>query len=125
MLDFQQSKNLAQLKLDELQASSKLEIITAIHQVMNGGSYLCDDIKDALATQILCNDTGESHLTYREREIIDLVKKGYTSKEIALNTHITSKTVEVHRYNILKKLGLKNTVSLINFINTSGLTFNR
>jgi two-component system invasion response regulator UvrY len=51
------------------------------------------------------------------------IKKGASSKEIAETLDISVKTVEVHRYNILKKLNLKNAVALVNFINNSQLDF--
>jgi two-component system invasion response regulator UvrY len=60
-------------------------------------------------------------LTHREIEIISHIKKGDSSREIADNLHIAVKTVEVHRYNILKKLELKNSLALVNFINNSEL----
>ena len=59
----------------------------------------------------------------REIEIIRLIKKGMSSKEIAANLFIAVRTVEVHRYNILKKLSLKNTASLLNFIQETDLNF--
>jgi DNA-binding CsgD family transcriptional regulator len=46
-----------------------------------------------------------------------LIKKGNSSKEIAESLSISVKTVEVHRYNILKKLNLKNSSALVNYIN--------
>jgi DNA-binding NarL/FixJ family response regulator len=60
-------------------------------------------------------------LSRREIDIVKLLKEGLSSKEIALELDISLKTVEVHRYNILKKLKLKNTAALVNFINTKGL----
>ena len=57
----------------------------------------------------------------REIDIVQLIKEGMSSKEIGLKLEISLKTVEVHRYNILKKLNLKNTASLVNFINSNGL----
>jgi DNA-binding NarL/FixJ family response regulator len=60
-------------------------------------------------------------LSRRELDIIELIKEGLSSKEIALRLKISLKTVEVHRYNILKKLNLKNTAALVNFINAHGL----
>jgi len=64
---------------------------------------------------------GINNLSRRETEIIQLIKQGMSSKEIGLQLDIALKTVEVHRYNILKKLKLKNTAALVNFINTNGL----
>ena len=68
--------------------------------------------------------TGQSdinNLSKREFDVAKLIKEGMSSKEIALQLGISLKTVEVHRYNILKKLHLKNTASLVNFINTNGI----
>ncbi len=62
-----------------------------------------------------------NNLSRREIDIIQLIKQGLSSKEIALKLDISLKTVEVHRYNILKKLKLKNTAALVNFINVNGL----
>ena len=65
--------------------------------------------------------TDMNMLSRRELDIINLIKEGQSSKEIASHLDISLKTVEVHRYNILKKLNLKNTPALVNFINTQGL----
>jgi len=60
-------------------------------------------------------------ISHRELEIIGYIKKGLSSKEIAETLPISVKTVQVHRYNILKKLNLKNAAALLNFINNSQL----
>lgn len=103
-------------------SSSNLDICNAIEQVMNGKVYVCKEVKDGLVNQMLY-DEPQPNLTFRELEIINLIKEGNTSKEIAVQRNISVKTVEVHRYNILKKLKIKNTVSLINFMNTTDLIF--
>jgi DNA-binding NarL/FixJ family response regulator len=59
-------------------------------------------------------------LTQREVDIVQLIKEGLSSREIAKKLDISLKTVEVHRYNILRKMNLKNTAALVNFINTHG-----
>jgi len=104
--------------------SSKEEMITAIVEVSNGKKYICNEVKAILADQELDEnpDTADlNNLSRRELDIIQLIKEGHSSKEIALQLDISLKTVEVHRYNILKKLKLKNTAALVNFINTKGL----
>jgi DNA-binding NarL/FixJ family response regulator len=60
-------------------------------------------------------------LSLREIEVIKLIKEGLSSKEIADRLNISVRTAEVHRHNILKKLQLKNTAALINYINTTDL----
>jgi DNA-binding NarL/FixJ family response regulator len=105
--------------------SSKEEMITAILEVNNGRKYICEEVKNILAQQELEDGppvtTDMNNLSRRELDIIQLIKEGLSSKEIALQLDISLKTVEVHRYNILKKLNLKNTAALVNFINTQGL----
>jgi DNA-binding NarL/FixJ family response regulator len=104
--------------------SSKDEMITAILEVNDGKKYICEEVKNILAHQEL-EDIGEhpdmNVLSRREIDVVKLIKEGMSSKEIALRLDISLKTVEVHRYNILKKLNLRNTVALVNFINTQGL----
>lgn len=105
--------------------SPKDEMITAILEVHDGRKYICDEVKNILAQQELDEgspaSTDMNNLSRRELDIIQLIKEGLSSKEIALQLDISLKTVEVHRYNILKKLNLRNTAALVNFINAQGL----
>jgi DNA-binding NarL/FixJ family response regulator len=106
--------------------SSKEEMIQAILEVNQGNKYICDEIKNIISDQLLDekeNSPNINTLTEREMQIINLIKEGLSSKEIANNLNISLKTVEVHRHNILKKLKLKNSASLVNFINTSATYF--
>jgi DNA-binding NarL/FixJ family response regulator len=100
--------------------SSKEEMITAIMEVYNGNKYICDEIKNNISELVLEENKDVPNvnaLTEREIQIINLIKEGQSSKEIAVTLNISLKTVEVHRHNILKKLKLKNSASLVNFIN--------
>lgn len=104
--------------------SSKEEMKEAILEVKKGRKYICKEIKNVLAQQELEEDSEVSlvgSLSKREIEIVQYVKKGFSSREIALQLDIGMKTVEVHRYNILRKLHLKNSASLINFFNANGI----
>jgi len=104
--------------------SSKDELLEAIVEVNNGKKYVCEEVKNILAQQEL-EDQGTvpdmNILSRREIDVVQLIKEGMSSKEIAIRLDISLKTVEVHRYNILKKLNLKNTAALVNFINAQGL----
>ena len=107
--------------------SSRAEMIKAVEEVMKGRVYICDEIKEMLSEQMLhpgSTTTGMKSLSLREIEIIKLIKNGMSSKEIAVQLNISVRTIEVHRHNILKKLKLKNAASLINYINTTDLSFN-
>lgn len=103
--------------------SSLEELKTAILEVSEGRKYICREIKEKLAMAELATDTedGVDKLTKKEIDVIQAVKEGLSSKEIALKLHVAIKTVEVHRYNILRKLRLRNTAALINFMNTRSL----
>lgn len=102
--------------------SSKEEMIKAILEVHKGNRFICDEIKNIISNQLLAdeNDTPDiNSLTEREIQIINYIKQGNSSKEIATALNISLKTVEVHRHNILKKLKLKNSAALVNFVNSS------
>lgn len=102
--------------------SSKEEMIKAIMEVNIGNKYICDEIKNNISDMVLeeNKDTPNVNaLTEREIQIINQIKEGFSSKEIANQLSISLKTVEVHRHNILKKLKLKNSASLVNFINNT------
>lgn len=106
--------------------SSREEMFKAIMEIQGGKKYICEEIKNILSEQVISGDdpqTGLNSLSQREIEIIAFIKKGFSSKEIADALKISVKTVEVHRYNILKKLNLKNAAALVNYINNSQLDF--
>jgi two-component system invasion response regulator UvrY len=101
--------------------SPRQEMLEAISEVSNNHIYICQEVKNILSDQLLNNDQVNpdiNNLSDREMQIVRALKEGLSSKEIASELSISLKTVEVHRHNILKKLKLKNTVSLINFINS-------
>ena len=104
--------------------SPRQEMLDAIIDVNNGNTYICQEVKNILSDQMLSeedNTAGLNQLSEREIEVINQIRDGLSSKEIADRLAISIKTVEVHRHNILKKLKVKNTASLINYINSSGL----
>ena len=101
--------------------SPRQEMLEAIAEVSNNQIYICQEVKNILSEQMLNGDQMNpdiNNLSDREMQIVRALKEGLSSKEIASSLNISLKTVEVHRHNILKKLKLKNTVSLINFINS-------
>lgn len=105
--------------------SPRKEMLDAIHAVNSGNMYICQEVKNILSEQMMNEeengDGGLNQLSEREIEVINHIREGMSSKEIADKLGISIKTVEVHRHNILKKLKVKNTASLINYINSSGL----
>lgn len=100
--------------------SSKEEMYQAIKEVFEGTKFICNEMKNALCNSFIAQTEGAAKiaaLSVREMEIIGYIRKGFSSKEIAGNLNIAAKTIEVHRSNILKKLQVRNSVSLINMIN--------
>jgi two-component system invasion response regulator UvrY len=105
--------------------SPQTEFLFALNEIHRGRKYICKEIKNILSEQVICSRPAQTNginaLSQREIQIIGLIKKGYSSREIATSLNITPKTIDVHRYNILKKLNLKNTAALVNFINQNNL----
>lgn len=100
--------------------STNEELFDAIRSVNRGKKFLCKEVRDLLANQLIEKDNAlpdVNNLSKREVQIISYLKEGKNSKMIADLLKISMRTVEVHRYNILHKLKLKNTAALINFIN--------
>ena len=102
--------------------SPRQELVKAIREVHRGKKYICQEIINKITDDqpgplIAALNT----LTQRELSIIQQLKLGLSSREIAAVLGITGKTVEVHRFNILKKMGLPNVASLINVSNSQGI----
>lgn len=98
-----------------------IELIDAAQKVADGERYLGKQFSRMmtheymrLARQRKRRDSGKS-ITKREREILSLLIEGLTSTEIADKLYISPRTVEKHRTNLLKKLGQKNTASLVRY----------
>lgn len=104
-------------------SSQKTEMFEAIQSVVSGKVYVCKEIQENLAKQVFEDDETPdiSKLSEREVEVLKYIKDGLSSKEIAEKLFLSTRTVEVHRSNILKKLNLKNTASLLKFIHNSSL----
>jgi len=106
--------------------STREEMFQAILEIHAGKEYICAEIKNILSEQMINEEqvnTGINGLSKREIECIAYIKKGFSSKEIAYELCISPKTVEVHQYNIFKKLNLKNAASLMHLINNNPLAF--
>jgi two-component system invasion response regulator UvrY len=104
--------------------SPKEELINALVSVRSGSRYICEEVKQVIVEDQFRIDTPEHglrKLTRTELNIIQAIKEGLSSKEIAVQFHIALKTVEVHRYNILKKLSMRNVAALVNYMHEQGL----
>lgn len=113
-----------------LKGSSKEEFLKAVHTVANGGKYFSGDISSILISQ-LSNPVAaveskqsldeDMVITKREKEILKLLLSGKGNKEIAEALDISKRTAEVHRFNLMKKLKVKNLMELSNKANEFSL----
>jgi DNA-binding NarL/FixJ family response regulator len=103
--------------------SSYEEIFMAIEEVQKGNQYLCTEVKDLIARQVMNEEEEVSfdQLSLREIEIVKAIVNGLSSKEIAVQLDISVRTVDTHRHNILKKLRLNSSASLVNYVNSKGI----
>lgn len=106
-----------------LKGSSKEEFLKALHAVANGGKYFTGDISSILINQLTNSTTSldpkpalteDLTITKREKEILTLLLSGKGNKEIAEALEISKRTAEVHRFNLMKKLKVKNLMELSN-----------
>jgi DNA-binding NarL/FixJ family response regulator len=103
-----------------LKKDTHRELLSAIRDVKEGKIYLSSDINKMLITNLNNPDEGKL-LTDREREILKLIAKEYTNKNIAEALFISERTVETHRKNIFKKTGTNSLVGLIKFAYANNL----
>lgn len=101
------------------------ELLRAIHNVRKGRTYLCPDVAGAVASALRFDTdlrAGSHQLTARERQVLQLIAEGHTSVRIAERLHVAPSTVEVHRRNIMRKLGLHNVAELTRYAIHSGIS---
>jgi DNA-binding NarL/FixJ family response regulator len=107
--------------------SSREELRVAIRSVLEGKKYISPGIADSVlegyldGRKTLKTKSAFDTVTEREKEILKLLGEGYQNKEIADLVHISVKTVEKHRANIMAKLDLHNAAALTAFAFEHGL----
>ncbi|HCY87943.1 MAG TPA: DNA-binding response regulator [Desulfobacteraceae bacterium] len=109
-----------------LKTSPFEEVVNGLRVVLSGTVYLSPEITH-LVVEYAKNKEWEvvdslSLLTNRERQVLQMISEGHTSKEIARRMNISAKTVDVHRNNIKKKLDIHTIAGLTKFAITKGLT---
>jgi len=98
------------------------ELIKAIGEVAAGGIYLSPGAYGAVVAVYLSGrNVAADPLTSREREVLQLVAEGHTTKEIAGALALSGKTVETYRSRIMEKLGIHETAGLVRYAIRHGL----
>jgi DNA-binding NarL/FixJ family response regulator len=102
--------------------SKKEELVAAIEAVMLGNTFVSAEIKDKIFMDFSLNSENQQkkELTTKEIEIVKLITKGLTSKDIADQLFLSPRTIETHRHNILKKLNLPNAAQLSRWASERG-----
>lgn len=105
-----------------LKDTDKSEFVKALRQIHAGNKYFSGAVSNVLANRLLDTKSfikntkvdDQYHLTKREREILRMVINGAPNKEIADSLGKSVRTVETHRFNIMKKIGVNNAIDMVN-----------
>jgi DNA-binding NarL/FixJ family response regulator len=107
-----------------LKDTDKNEFVRALKQVHAGSKYFSGAVSNILANQLLSGAPTNTikapveediyHLTKREKQILSMIINGKHNKDIAEALDKSVRTIETHRFNIMKKLGVNNAVDMVN-----------
>ena len=107
------------------------ELVSAIRLVAKGQVYISPEIAGTIVDGYLSRLVPQTDTTHRlqrktladrEREILQLISEGQNSKEVAETLHVSSKTVDAHRRNIMEKIGVHSIAELTKFAIREGIT---
>lgn len=107
--------------------SPKSELYKAIRTIRNKGSwYICEEVSEKLGEipvveKIVNKDKSIGHLTKREIEILGYIIQGLTNKEISKQLNVSSRTIETHRHNMIKRLSAKSIKGVIEWAQKNGV----
>lgn len=101
------------------------ELLVAITKVISGKSYISPYMTDDFADDVINMYRNErrtpfQEMTKREKEILQLVVQGFTSKQMAEQLNLSQRTIDHHRSNLLRKFNRKNSVDLVNYAVRNG-----
>ena len=102
---------------------SATELLGAMREIVNGKSYITPLITDDVFSAVRSGsfDVETLNINERQRQIVQLIVEGRALKEIAELLRISPKTVEFHKYRLMKSLSLRTTAQLIHFAITHGI----
>ena len=105
-----------------LKSNASSELLQAIKAVAGGNTYLSPGISGMVVREMLNKDAAaEEVLTLRERQVVQLIAEGKTTKEFSILLGISVRTGESHRSRIMEKLGMHETASLVRYAMRQGL----
>ena len=108
-----------------LKHSVATELVTAIHKALRGQTYIAPMIAGELLDSLRNNDSRGADamhaLTPRQREVLQLIAEGKSAKQVAALLHISVRTAEAHKANILNALKLQSTAELVQYAIRNGI----
>jgi two-component system, NarL family, response regulator NreC len=105
-----------------LKGQAARDLVHAIRRVVAGDVYLSPGVAGALARAYSAPDLPATTLSLRERQVLQLIAEGDSTKRIAVRLGISAKTVETHRTKLMQKLDIHDTASLVRYAIRRGLT---
>ncbi len=112
-----------------LKNTGKKELISAIENVFGGHSYFSDAVTETIMKSLVNQRSGQKKssavlpkISRREKDVLNLIVKEYTTQEIADTLFISLKTVESHRRSLLTKMNVRNTAGLVRVAIENNLT---
>jgi DNA-binding NarL/FixJ family response regulator len=92
-------------------------LLDAVRAVHRGEAFVTDAVERSMIRAWMADSSSgpEEPLSPREQEVLKLISEAHTNKEIASTLHLAEKTVESHRANILRKLGMRDRVELVRY----------
>ncbi|HTJ48781.1 MAG TPA: response regulator transcription factor [Cyclobacteriaceae bacterium] len=105
-----------------LKDTDKNEFVKALKQIHGGNKYFSGAVSNVLANRLLnakpyvknTPATDQYNLTKKEREILSMVIDGKHNKQISESLGKSARTIETHRFNIMKKMGVNNAIDMVN-----------
>lgn len=105
-----------------LKDTDKAEFVKALKQIHSGNKYFTGAVSNVLANRLLNNKPfaparlaeDPYHLTRREKEILRMIIDGRNNKDIADSLDKSVRTIETHRFNMMKKMGITNAIDMVN-----------
>jgi DNA-binding NarL/FixJ family response regulator len=106
-----------------LKREADQDLVGAIRAVNNGDAFLTNAAERSIIREWMDegSDGPAIPLTPREEEVVKLIAEAYTNAQIAQTLHLAEKTVESHRANVLRKLGMRDRVELVRYAIKRGL----
>lgn len=110
-----------------LKESAFEELIEGLNTLLDGRTFLCNKISKVVFSEYIgmvsnSKTINGDGLTGREREVLQLVAEGHTTKEIAEILNLSTKTIDSHREHIMEKLGIRNIAGLTKYAIREGMT---